>query len=460
MTKLAAGLPAIPRLRWILLLAVVVRAAFPLSVLAVHGDPGVFTQLDSGSYVRPAESLVEHGRFTTPGGSPEIQRTPGYPLLLTLGVLAGRITLVTIAAQVLLGIATVLGVALLARRVLPDSRAARWAAAFCALDPLSVMYPSLLMTETLFAAVFVAHLYALLRFLQDPRGLARPAVAGGLAAAATLVRPIAYYWPFVAVATAAWILGRRGLRGCAVFLVAALLPCALWQVRNGVQTGYYGLSTISAVNLYAYNASGVVAKNEGIPMDEARARLYARVDALEEAGELPTRAARAEYMAREGRRIILEQPLAYLGVHLRGIVQLFVDPGFTGYLELYGRPPLGGLATALDQGLGTALARLWREHGWLLVASLAFWAILAAQLAGAAVGAVRVRRVAVAAVLFATVAYFALVSGGPAAYSRFRHPMMPAVCVLMGLAFTPQRRLPAAASVGRSEFGGSHASRR
>ena len=426
-------------LRWILLLAVAVRIGFPLSVLAVHGDAGAFTRPDTGSYVRPAESLVEHGRFTTSGGSPEIQRTPGYPLLLTLGVLAGRITLVTIAAQVLLGVATVLGVALLAQRVLPDSRAARWAATFYALDPLSVMYPSLLMTETLFAAVFVAHLFALLRFLEDPRGVARPAVAGGLAAAATLVRPIAYYWPFVAVAVAAWILRRRGLRGCAVFLLVAVLPCFLWQVRNGVQSGYYGLSTISAVNLYAYNASGVLAKNEGISINEARARLQARVAGLEEAGVLDTRAARAEYMNREGRRIILEQPLAYLGVHLRGVVQLFVDPGFTEHLKLYGRPPLGGLALALNQGLG-AVAGLWREHPWLLTASLGFWAILAVQLLGAAIGAVRVRRIAVASVLFASVAYFALLSGGPAAYSRLRHPMMPAICVLMGLAVTPQRR--------------------
>lgn len=356
-------------------------------------------------------------------------------------MLADRITLVTIAVQVLLGVATVLGVALVAQQVAPDWRLARWAATFCALDPLSVMYPSLLMTETLFATVFVAHLYALLRFLQDPRGLARPAVAGGLAAAATFVRPIAYYWPFVAVAVAAWVLRRRGLRGCAVLLVVAVLPGVLWQVRNGVQTGYYGLSTISALNMYAYNASGVVAKTEGLSVYEARARLFSRVDALEEASELATRAARAEYMAREGRRIILEQPLAYLGVHLRGIVQLFVDPGFTEYLKLYGRPPLGGLAMALDQGIGTALARLWRDHGWLLLASLSFWAILLAQLSGAAIGAVRVRSAAAAAVLFATVAYFALLSGDPAAYSRFRHPIMPVVCVLMGFGVTLPRHL-------------------
>ena len=48
----------------------------------------------------------------------EIRRTPGYPLLLTLGVLADRIAAVTIAVQILLGTATVWMVALLARRVI------------------------------------------------------------------------------------------------------------------------------------------------------------------------------------------------------------------------------------------------------------------------------------------------------------------------------------------------------
>ena len=83
----------------------------------------------------------------------EIRRTPGYPLLLTLGVLADRIAAVTIAVQILLGMATVWMVALLARRVIgagtgDASRFSLWAAAAYALDPLSILYPSLLLTRT------------------------------------------------------------------------------------------------------------------------------------------------------------------------------------------------------------------------------------------------------------------------------------------------------------------------
>ena len=94
----------------IVLLAGVVRLIVPLSALAVHGTPQVFFSPDTNSYVRPAQALVEHGSFTTtPGGSVEIRRTPGYPLLLTLGVLADRIAAVTIAVQILLGTATLDG---------------------------------------------------------------------------------------------------------------------------------------------------------------------------------------------------------------------------------------------------------------------------------------------------------------------------------------------------------------
>ena len=147
----------------------------------------------------------------------EIRRPPGYPLLLTLGVLADRIAAVTIAVQILLGTATVWMVALLARRVIgagtgDASRFSLWAAAAYALDPLSILYPSLLLTETLFTAVFVVHLLALLRFLET-RAVGTAALAGVLAAVSTFVRPVAYFWPFIATAIMLCTLRRAGIRG-------------------------------------------------------------------------------------------------------------------------------------------------------------------------------------------------------------------------------------------------------
>ena len=288
----------------------------------------------------------------------EIRRTPGYPLLLTLGVLADRIAAVTIAVQILFGTATVWMVALLARRVIgagtgDASRFSLWAAAAYALDPLSILYPSLLLTETLFTAVFVVHLLALLLFLET-RAVGTAALAGVLAAASTFVRPVAYFWPFVATAIMLCTLRRTGIRGCATFLVLAVLPCVLWAVRNDVQGGYFGFSAIRDRNLYSYNAAAVLARIEGARFDDVRTRLDARLEELEEAGGLDTYAKRAEYMGREGLRIIRDHPVAFLEVHLSGIVRVIIDPGFTQYLRplrgaAYERPHNGDRPRSLDR---------------------------------------------------------------------------------------------------------------
>ena len=407
-----------PRLAPILVVALVVRLVVPLGAFAVHGSPLWFTVEDTDTYLQPALALADHGRFTTGDGSPETLRTPGYPLLLAVGALLGHVTVVTIGLQIILGVGTVWAVGLLGRRLAPGSpRVAQWSATVYALDPLSVVYPGLLLTETLFAALFAAHLLALLSFLRAPDGLAAPVAAGGLAAACTFVRPIAYFWPLVATAFAAWHLRRRGLRGCAVFLIAAMLPCALWATRNGVLSGYHGFSTAGPTTFYLYNAADVMAKNDGIAFEDARVALRARAAAIADD------AARVGYMRREAAGTVLEHPAIFLRSYLSGIARLLIGPGFSEYAHLYGRPAPGGLTRALTQGL-------WTERRWLLIGSAVLLPIVLAQLAGALAGVARVWRLAAGSLLLWSVAYFLVLSGGPVAHSRFRHPVMPMLCVL------------------------------
>ena len=322
-------------------------------------------------------------------------------------------------------------VALIARRLVPDAHhVGTWAALFAALDPMLVVYSGVLLSETLFTAVFVVHLYVLLSVLDDPRsGMVRPAGAGLLAAAATFVRPISYFWPFVAAAFLA-AAGRRQHRSrvCLAFLVAALLPCVAWQVRNAVQTGYTGFSATSAYNLYYLNAAGTLARIEGVPFDEVRTRLNARVRNLD------TQAERAGYMRREGLRIVLTNPVTSLGVHLQGAARVLLDPGATRWRKLYGGQSLGLVAQTFDLGMWSTFMRLWRDHHpTLAILTLVLAPILLAQLAGAVLGVFRCwsQRTAAVLVLLGVVAYFLAVSGGPLAQSRFRHPIMPVVCVLM-----------------------------
>ena len=351
----AGNYPSARHILAIVLLAGVVRLFVPLGALVVHGNPQVFFQPDTDSYVQTAQSLVEHHRFATPRG-PEMQRTPGYPLFLTLGVLADRIAAVTIAAQILLGTATVWLVALLARRVTvagtgDASRPSIWAATAYALDPLSALYPSLLLTETLFTAVFVVHLLALLRFLET-RAAGTAALAGVLAAASTFVRPVAYFWPFVAAAIILCTLRRASVRSCAVFLVLAVLPCSLWAVRNDVQGDYFGFSTVRDRNLYSYNAGRSVGSYRGCSL--WRRAQQARTPSSKDSRRLAcSQRGRREQSTWAGKdsESSSSTPSSYLGVHMSGIVRTIIDPGFSDYLRLYGEHQAGGVAFVNDHGI-------------------------------------------------------------------------------------------------------------
>ncbi|HVW37641.1 MAG TPA: hypothetical protein VHB99_10065, partial [Pirellulales bacterium] len=85
--------------------ALVVRLAIAaLGWGLTPGGPYV-REPDSPGYIRAAEALVQTKSFGLPG-KPEVIRTPGYPLLLTLGVWLGRLDAVTTVLQSVLGCLT------------------------------------------------------------------------------------------------------------------------------------------------------------------------------------------------------------------------------------------------------------------------------------------------------------------------------------------------------------------
>ena len=79
------------------------------------------------SYVAPAQSLLADGTFSR-DGTPEIVRTPGYPLLLAIGLLSGHAELVTVGLHIILSVASIALVYGLAWELTANS-----AAALCAI---------------------------------------------------------------------------------------------------------------------------------------------------------------------------------------------------------------------------------------------------------------------------------------------------------------------------------------
>ena len=427
----------------VLLLAFALRALLALSALAVTRDLGIFHSLDTDSYIDGARSLATSGRFVI-GGLYEIVRTPGYPLVLVPGVWLGQLELVGVALQIAISCLTVYLVYRVALLLYGLESAALWAALLYAVEPLSVLFASKILTETLFTALVALFLYCVLRYYQE-RSLPYLIGAALAVAASTFVRPINLYFPVVVAAVLLlWALVAirkepRRLLAPVLFLVLSVLPVGLWQVRNADLASYNGFSAISDVNWYFYQGAAVTATLEGVPYYTVQDRLGYGDRKIYFASH-PEQAAWPpgkvyEYMGKEGRRIVFSHVPLYASIHLKGIFKTLTNPGGVEYLKMYNLYPEAGgdFGVAVNAGIGETLRYLFTSNPLLLAVNLLFAGLLLVYYLAALAGLLSRQTLSAGALtVLATGLYLLVMSGGPQSLSRFRHPVMPVLCMLGG----------------------------
>ena len=436
--------PRSPRdlLLWALIVAALVRAAYAIGAWLVTRDPSVFLEQDTASYVTPARELLARGTFTV-DGRPELERTPGYPLLLTIGLSMGALMPVTIALQVLLAALTTLGVVVIANLVAADRRAGVAAGLVYAFEPISIKQTAALGTETLFTALVVWGLVLVIGYVRG-RTPAWVLAGMGLLSAAAYVRPAGYYLPLgLALFLAVWAAGRRDWQRLAHVGLAVMLAIAIvlpWHVRNRA-LGFRGFSAITAVNMYFYNAAAVQARREGTSYTDVQtalgyhdSRIYERRHP-EQTGWSPGQ--RFTYMGVEGSRIVRENLSLYARIHAEGMMRVLLDPGALSLLQPYGlyAGNSGVLGVIVTRGLGSGLQQIMRTNSLGFAMLVALGALLVVTYVLALRGFFARGRVLDPAtvVLVLTIAYFVTIAGGPVAVGRFRHPAMPFVSVLAGM---------------------------
>ena len=413
--------------------ALLARLFVQIVASAVH-DLGYFLPTDdSYEYLRLTESLLV-GSFSQEGVT-EVLRTPGYPLFVALGAVTGHPIGLTVLLQVTVGAVGAVLVYQLAQHVAKsigcrDSRRiALFAGLLYALDPLSVVYTSFLLSETLFTTLLIAHLLVLSKHFTTA-SMRHLALSGLLMATSAFVRPVVQYWPFVVVGILLFLPAPNQhdrpfprLVPALVFLLAAFVPLLLWSARNAYQTDYFGFTSVGDYNLYV----GIASSIEGIHRDTAKQR----VDILAEQNGW-TAADRYGYMRREGIRLILSRPVKYIAVHTKAILQA-LSPAFSMYASIY--LPHYGSDSTLERLFGETTPR-FRDF----LPALPMYLLVGVAWAGQYVLALAgVRRVlpapnGVTLLLLASAVYFLVMAGAVGDYStaRYRHSAMPALCVLAG----------------------------
>jgi 4-amino-4-deoxy-L-arabinose transferase-like glycosyltransferase len=421
-----------------------VRLALLAVALARCGS-GALYRADTLSYLEPGRNLLLHGSFVA-AGVPDIARTPGYALFLAVASLAGPIA--AALAQVILSAISVVLVWRLARAVFADGRIALIAAWIFAFEPLSIIYSILLLSETLFLALFLMSLIRLAEFLRSGR-LWVLAEAGLWLVAATFVRPVTYYLPVALAAGLMLVLAhvpRLRWKAPAVLLLSVLPWLAAWQIRNYVETGFAGFSSIQTENLYFFSAAEVTSRVEHRTLPEIQNEFGYNDELLflerhPRAAEW-NQAQKLEFMRTEARRILREHPWLFLRTHLAGSIRTALNPGGAALLDLVG-DPVNDEAFTSEREQGPMRAALWiaENHPWQSAAMAALGALLLGLYGYAAMGVVRAATPSACIwMLLGVVLYFFGVSGGAVAAARLRLPVMPIVCVLAAAAFVHRRR--------------------
>jgi 4-amino-4-deoxy-L-arabinose transferase-like glycosyltransferase len=399
---------------------------------------------DSASYLHLAESLHNQHAFASDGVA-EVVRTPGYPLWLVAGIWSGHLEPYTWVSQAILGALVVVLVGVISQR-LAGSTAGWWSAALMACEPLSIIFTGAMLSEPLFTACLMAAVAAGVCACSDPSS--RTFWVSALAlAAATFVRPISYYLPLVWCAV--WIVSpprfaresQQRFRWALVWLIASGLPLGIWQLRNWQQLEYPKFSAIGDINRYFYQGAAAQAVREGSSLAEVQAELGYRSN-LEYLTRHPeqsdwTTPQRFRFMSDAGTEMLKASPGISLRLHAQGMLRTLGDPGATTWLKAFGRyPQQGGLLNrVLRDGVLAALRQTAAERPALVALMAGLGAILAGYWLAALAGWWSLRSAWSQGVglLTTTLLYLALAAGGPQAEARFRHPIMPLVCVFAGV---------------------------
>jgi hypothetical protein len=272
--------------RWLIRIVLIALACRAGVLVLAEMRPAAFDFPDSHRYVRVARNIAA-GLGPIDSNDVFAGTDPAYPLLLSAGVVlgieqdAGLMRFGRIF-NVILGIASVWLFAAFARRLVGDDRVGLIAAGILAVDPISVFFNALVLSETCYTALLLAALCALGELRRgDTRAVGRERpwmwamFAGALLGLGTVTRSSALFLPIVllpvvwhlaggtAARSSPIALGRR-LGVLSFFLLACAAVLCPTIIRNAglfdrfvpVRTGS-GASMMEALGPWADGAPGM-----------------------------------------------------------------------------------------------------------------------------------------------------------------------------------------------------------
>ena len=441
------------RRRWILGAIAAAALVIRLTPLLRAGDRWAILD-DSYDYLALRKGLIAgcgFARWMNSGcGPPELFRTPGYALLLT--VLPGDLRW-AVAIQALFSAATCLIIALFSYQQW-GLKAAAIAEALLTLDVPSIVASASIMTDMPFQALLTAavvlQLYAMRRAPHDAKTVYMIMIAALLLAGALIVRPIGIVLPVFAVAPVLLTPGVTRTRRVGLSVAGAAVPLlmmAVWMTRNLQVGGIWTLSTVGVYNLYYFRSAGVLSQTTGTSLTEVQ-NMLAQGLGLSHPSPFLSPSVYHE-MARRGVHILLSNALATAILSLRILVWLAIVPDRANLNAILGTNAKSSQFLVASSDIVLRLKDLMHSPTLTIVVLLqiALTAFMWIGVGRAIIGIRgRTRQDAVMLMYLSSIALVMLVlAAGPEAIARYRSPAMPFLAMVAGVGWSGASKTPKAA---------------
>ncbi|MEM6765642.1 MAG: hypothetical protein AAF655_11970 [Bacteroidota bacterium] len=319
--------------------------------------------VDSHEYVKEAFNLLDYGVLYCGDLDGTIRydfftkRPPMYPLVLAVVTqLLGSETTV-VGLQMILSL---LNVFLMLRILETLGLTYRYSLSllFLLLYPAQFMYAQWIMTEILFQSCLLVMVGAII-FWQERKSQVWIWIYLGALLLGLFTKPVLYLFIF----PSAVVLFLFGWKKWRISLICAImipfLAVGMYMYWNAERTGYFHFSSIQNLSLLQYTTFHTIRASQGGEAAETTITFIQETAAQKESFE-----AEQLYIQEQAVHEIGKVPLTYLGLHLKGMLNFFLDPGRFDLYNFMGwenQEEGGWQATFSEEGY----AGLWKRFSRL-----------------------------------------------------------------------------------------------
>ncbi|MBX7093219.1 MAG: hypothetical protein K1X56_00735 [Flavobacteriales bacterium] len=259
----------------ILLLAFFLRLLWLLTL----PHPENSTRLaDSEGYIAIAQNIMNGNTYSMSVEEPyypDVFRTPLYPLFLILSGGQSELYFFTLVLQLFMSLWIIHRVMQWTEQLSANKKIIYLMGLLLAMDIPSIVFSTLVMTETLFSFLLIEAFYQWKQAFDS--GRPRLFLWGSfLLGLAVLTRPILLYFP-VLLSVFLLVITLRKKIGWRIFIYMQIPfygMISLWMLRNFMIMGHWYFSCIGSFNMAYFSAAQLRSEQEHISLNEARHQLF------------------------------------------------------------------------------------------------------------------------------------------------------------------------------------------